>query len=174
MPIYINDKETEKLIRKTAKENFGGKITDVKVVSAGIGYSSTSTSILVKSAGINALLNSKIRELTVNNNVKFGNEILLETENKLKYSISGYFDNLRNSFGESADIANPSISGIIGWAYDGNPIYGPFGYADQENTESITRISSSYILDTSYVDRPSGFASGFFVIARTLLFLSLR
>ena len=141
----------------------GGKITDVKVVSAGIGYSSTSTSILVKSAGINALLNSKIRELTVNNNVKFGNEILLETENKLKYSISGYFDNLRNSFGESADIANPSISGIIGWAYDGNPIYGPFGYADQENTESITRISSSYILDTSYVDRPSGFASGFFV-----------
>jgi hypothetical protein len=138
----------------------GGKITDVKVVSAGIGYSSTSTSILVKSAGINALLNPKIRDLTVNNNVKFGNEILLETENKLKYSVSGYFDNLRTSFGENSG----NISGIIGWAYDGNPIYGPFGYSDPKNTSStITRLSSGYVLDTSYVDRPSGFTPGFFV-----------
>ena len=137
-----------------------GKITDVIVISTGIGYSSTDTSILVKAAGINAVLSPKIRDLTVNNNYKFGNEILLESNNKLKYTVSGYFGNLRNSFGESSG----NISGIIGWAYDGNPIYGPFGYSDSENISSpITRLSSGYTLDTSYVDRPSGFASGFFV-----------
>ena len=24
------------------------------------------------------------------------------------------------------------VSGIIGWAYDGNPIYGPYGFSDPE------------------------------------------
>ena len=140
-----------------------GIITSVKVESTGIGYSSSST-IKVIPAGSNASLRPSVRQLTINANFKYGSELLSQTDvDKLKYSVIGYFDNLRSSFSESADIANPSISGIIGWAYDGNPIYGPFGYADQENTGSITRISSSYVLDTSYVDRPSGFASGFFV-----------
>ena len=137
----------------------GGKITDVKIINAGIGYSSTS-SITVKSAGINAFLNPKIRDLTINNNFKFGNEVLAETNNKLKYCVSGYFENLRNSFGESVG----NISGIIGWAYDGNPIYGPYGYSDpSDTTSSIVLISPGYELDTSYTDRPSGFPSGFFV-----------
>ena len=138
----------------------GGKITDVKIINAGIGYSSTSTSISVRSAGINALLSPKIRELTVNNNIKFGNEVLLESDNKIKYTVSAYFEDLRNSFGENSG----NISGIIGWAYDGNPIYGPFGYSDPKNSSSsITRMSSGYVLDISYTDRPSGFSSGFFV-----------
>ena len=137
-----------------------GKITDVNIVSTGIGYSSTNTSILVKAAGINAILEPKIRDLTVNDNFKYGNEVLSESDNKLKYSISGYYNDLRDSFGE----VSGNTSGIIGWAYDGNPIYGPFGYSDPEDSVStITRLSSGYVLDTSYTDRPSGFASGFFV-----------
>ncbi|NDB30465.1 YHYH protein, partial [archaeon] len=138
----------------------GGKITEVKVISGGLGYSNTSTSILVKSSGINALLHSKIRELTVNENIRFGNEILVESNNKLKYTVSGYYSDLRTSFDESSG----NISGIIGWAYDGNPIYGPYGYSDPKNSNStISRIVSGYVLDTTYIDRPSGFASGFFV-----------
>ena len=138
----------------------GGKITEVKVISGGIGYSNTSTSILAKSSGINALLHAKIRELTVNENSRFGNEILVESNNKLKYTVSGYYSDLRTSFGESAG----TVSEIIGWAYDGNPIYGSYGYSDpKDSTSPITRIVSGYVLDTSYTDRPSGFASGFFV-----------
>ena len=38
-------------------------------------------------------------------------------------------------------------SSIIGWAYDGFPIYGPFGYSDSLDASSaIVRIESSYIL----------------------------
>jgi hypothetical protein len=136
------------------------KIIDVKIVNPGIGYSSTSTTIKVNSAGSNAILNANIRSLTINNNVKFGDEILIETQNKLQYSVSGYFENLRNSFGDSGS----QVSNIIGWAYDGNPIYGPYGYSNSENSNSIPKLlESGYTLDSSNViDRPS-LPLGFFV-----------
>ena len=136
------------------------KITDIKIVNPGIGYSTSSTIIEVKSSGSNAILNANIRDLTVNNNLKFGDEILLESENQLQYSVCGYFENLRTSFGDSG----LQVSNIIGWAYDGNPIYGPYGYSDPENSNSVPkRLESGYTLNPSNViDRPL-LPSGFFV-----------
>jgi hypothetical protein len=137
------------------------RITDIKIVNPGIGYSSSSTIIEVRSAGSNAILNANIRPLTVNNNVKFGDEILIETENQLQYSVCGYFENLRTSFGDNG----LQVSNIIGWAYDGNPIYGPYGYSDSENSNSIPKLlESGYTLNPSnIVDRPSNFDAGFFI-----------
>ena len=65
--------------------------------------------------------------------------------------------------GEFDKITNHSP--IIGWAYDGNPIYGPFGYTDPDNINSPLKIlASSYKKDASQVvNRPSGFNEGFFV-----------
>jgi len=136
-----------------------GKIIDVKVVNTGIGYSSTSTIINVQSTGSNAKFNANIRSLSLNHNFKFGDEILVETDNKLQYSVCGYFKKLRESFNDNGEVSN-----IIGWAYDGNPIYGPYGYSDPENSSSIPKIlTSGYILNTSnVVDRPQ-FPAGFFV-----------
>ena len=136
------------------------KITDIKIVNPGIGYSSSSTIIEVKPAGSNAILNANIRPLTVNNNVKFGDEILIETENQLQYSVCGYFENLRTSFGDNGS----QVSNIIGWAYDGNPIYGPYGYSDSENSNSAPKLlESGYVLNSSNViDRPL-LPDGFFV-----------
>jgi len=136
-----------------------GKITDVKVVNAGIGYSSTSI-IKVNSSGSNASFNVNVRSLTVNNNLRFGNELLIETENKLQYSVCGYFKELRDSFNDTG-----SASNIIGWAYDGNPIYGAYGYSDANDTNSNPKLLiSGYELNISNViDRPTGFLSGFFV-----------
>ena len=54
-----------------------GKIIDVKVINTGIGYSATSTKIKVDSAGSNAKFSTTIRPLTVNHNLKFGDEILI-------------------------------------------------------------------------------------------------
>ena len=138
-----------------------GKITDVKVINTGIGYSSTSTTIKVKPSGSNATFKSSIRSLTVNNNFRFGNELLIETENKLQYSVCGYFDTLRQSFGDTG----ASISNIIGWAYDGNPIYGAYGYSDPEDTNSSPKLlTSGYTLNTSnIIDRPAEISAGFFV-----------
>jgi hypothetical protein len=136
------------------------KITDIKIVNPGIGYSSSSTIIEARPAGSNAILNANIRPLTVNNNLKFGDEILIETENQLQYSVCGYFENLRTSFGDNG----LQVSNIIGWAYDGNPIYGPYGYFDSENLNSIPKLlESGYVLNSSNViDRPP-LPLGFFV-----------
>jgi len=142
-----------------------GSITDVKVVNTGIGYS-TSSYITVKPSGSGAFFRPKIRSLTINNTSRFGSELLIESTNKLKYTVSGYFESLRNSLGESdANSIEPKLSGIIGWAYDGNPIYGPFGYSDPDDENSIISLmSSGYTSNVSNIeDRPSVFAEGFFV-----------
>ena len=55
-------------------------------------------------------------------------------------------------------------SPIIGWAYDGNPIYGPFGYSNGTGG-SVKQMISGYELVTSQAQRPpvSVFREGFFV-----------
>ena len=140
-----------------------GRITEVKVINAGIGYSSTSV-VKVIPTGQGVLYSTNIRDLTLINNNKYDkneNELILESENKLQYAVCGYstdFFNLNESEG--------SHSKIIGWAYDGNPIYGPYGNDNPSvNDPSTTRImKSGYVLDISNVfDRPSGITTGLFV-----------
>jgi len=139
-----------------------GKITDVKILSTGIGYSSTNTIIKVISAGNGLIIDPNIRKLTINDNeVRFnGGEVLLKGKDKIQFSVSKYFSQLRSSFLEDG-----SLSGIIGWAYDGNPIYGPFGYSDPKDKFSeVKQLKSGYKIKASNVeDRPSGFFNGFFV-----------
>jgi hypothetical protein len=137
-----------------------GKITSVTVISPGIGYS-TSTSILVKSSGINALIDPKVRSLTVVNNVKNGDELLIEKNDSLQYTVSGYFNGLKNYFNDTG----AEHSQIIGWAYDGNPIYGSYGYEDKSDTSSAPKLlKSGYQINVNNIEnRPNVFASGFFV-----------
>ena len=137
------------------------KISSVIVVSPGIGYSSTHTSITVTSAGKNGFLEAKVRPLTIDIRRKYGSdELLLPSDNKLKYTLCGYGATYRNTFGEDPTL----ISKIIGWAYDGNPIYGPYGNSDPEDGNSgAKRLVSGYTASTSNViDRPS-FNLGMFV-----------
>ena len=140
-----------------------GRISEVKVINAGIGYSASNTTIQVISSGKNAIIDPQIRKLTVNDNSErfSSGEVLKSGKDKLQYSVSKYFESLRNSFLENSG----SLSGIIGWAYDGNPIYGPYAYTDPNNISSVLKtLESGYVLDTSnVVDRPSGFQGGFFV-----------
>ena len=55
-------------------------------------------------------------------------------------------------------------SPIIGWAYDGNPIYGPYGYTNNDGGV-VTLMKSGYRLNTSRPNGPSvsTFPLGFFV-----------
>ena len=81
-----------------------------------------------------------------------------ESDN-IKY---GTYD-LVKSGGVEVDSTNHSP--IIGWAYDGNPIYGPYGYENNDGTGSIIKMTSGYVQDVSDSNRPSvnAFAAGFFV-----------
>ena len=142
-----------------------GTITGVKVIRSGSGYSQN-TKINVVNSGKNAIFSTSIRSLEVNNVEKIPEKqhtVLVESGNNLQYSISGYFDGIQESFGDYG-LLN---SGIIGWAYDGNPIYGPYAPTDPEDINSIKkRLVSGYVKDSSnIVDRPSQqkFPLGFFV-----------
>ena len=151
-----------------------GRIDSIFIISGGIGYSSETT-IQVKSSGKNGLLKAELRKLNVNNYERFrpnidnysSKEILLESNENLQYYICGYDLQYLNI--EQEETGNNIIehSPIIGWAYDGNPIYGPYGHSDPNDLGStIKRLSSGYEIDTSYSDRSnllSDLRAGFFI-----------
>ncbi|WP_395174834.1 YHYH protein [Roseibium alexandrii] len=47
-----------------------------------------------------------------------------------------------------------AVPALIGWAADGFPIYGPYGYSKPEQTSSVEKLKSSYRIKTG--TRPSG------------------
>ena len=137
------------------------RISNVIVSNPGIGYSTDST-IFVRPAGQNVKFDLNIRELTINNQKRLGSEQLIDTENNLKYNILGYDPEF------FADDGN-EVSGIIGWAYDGNPIYGAYGLTDPTESPSnptagFKKLESGYKIDLSTIeDRPEGFDPGEFI-----------
>tara|TARA_R100000005_G_scaffold3959_3_gene2152 strand:- start:1559 stop:13723 length:12165 start_codon:yes stop_codon:yes gene_type:complete len=77
-------------------------------------------------------------------------------ENAIRY---GTADLIRlNNLETESDYHSP----IIGWAYDGNPIYGPYGY-DTPTGGSVRSMKSGYELQTNLANRPDLFTDGFFV-----------
>ena len=143
-----------------------GSIVKVIVINQGINYDKKNTSIVVISAGRNAIIDSFVKPLSVNNFSRFSNEMLQEFNNNLSYGIVGYSSITQgNSFIDPDP--NTNHSRIIGWAYDGNPIYGPFGFSDpNDNNSQIKRLETGYTLDVNSVNsRPSvnEFEEGFFV-----------
>ena len=149
-----------------------GVITDTIVINSGIGYSSLTTEVRAEQTGKNGLMGARVRSLTVNTSERFGDTNLTSRENSLTFGILGYSQSTASNLEKTFDIKNNgefdkinAHSPIIGWAYDGNPIYGPFGYSDPDNINSSLKIiASSYKKDISKVsNRPSGFDEGFFV-----------
>jgi hypothetical protein len=146
------------------------KIVGVIVVGGGSGYSESDTKLIVKSTGKNAIFDPQVRSLSVNTNIlyndvttstKFANEIVRSSYNNLQYGICGYSGVLQTHFGDNGSSHSP----IIGWAYDGNPIYGAYGYSDPGDKNSpIKKLVSGYTLSISNVEnRPSPFTDGFFI-----------
>jgi len=142
------------------------KITRVVIVNSGHGYSVSDTILNVKSSGKNAIFNPQVRNLTFNNNLLYNaldGEIILSSKNNLQYLISSYSEKIQNIFDDNISKHSP----IIGWAYDGNPIYGSYGYANpKDNNSTIKKLNSGYVLNPNKVfNRPSTsiFSSGFFI-----------
>lgn len=158
------------------------RISDIVVIYPGIGYSADSTTIIVEPVGKNAIIEPQIRSLSVKNNSLYGdiesypdelllsqdstkknetNEILQSSFKNLKYGICGYFGVLQNIFNDNGINHSP----IIGWAYDGNPIYGSYGFSNPSDPNSaIKRIIPGYTLNsTNIINRPPNFAEGFFI-----------
>ena len=172
-----------------------GAITAVDIINSGIGYDDNTT-IEVIPAGTDAKLNAEIHEWKFNNVERYKKVLQLDnisipkkdrlnrelvqitSGTSLKESkVVGFYPGAfyRQLLDDNVDSNGDEIttgfshSPIIGWAYDGNPIYGPYGYAiplfkEGQSTGGNKKIFSSYEIDveTSGTLRPSGFTNGSF------------
>lgn len=147
------------------------KISSVIVVNPGYGYSSSNTTVIAEPAGKGAIIDPQVRAISVNNNIIYkdiedtnsqnSGEIIKVSNDNLQYNVCAYTGKLQNIFGDNISKHSP----IIGWAYDGNPIYGSYGYSNPtDKNSSIVRVRSGYSLSSGNVsNRPSEFNLGFFV-----------
>ena len=137
-----------------------GKLTDVVVINSGIGYTASQTNLYVESTGKNALFEPRVRKLTVDSRKRFGEFALEGNDEELYFGLYGYSEDIANTFSDDGSSHSP----IIGWAYDGNPIYGPYGFSESDELGPTIRLMNpSYKLDITQVDnRPVGFEQGFF------------
>ena len=149
---------------KLRAELTNGQVTGVKILSKGIDYNPDKTSIKVTSPGNGLIEESKVRKLSINNYERFGGEYLIDRGSSLQYSFIGYSTSKGFAGGIFNDPdPNTGHSPIIGWAYDGNPIYGPYGYSDPLNKDSTTKVLQTGYDITTVTNRPIGFSNGYFV-----------
>ncbi|AOO18150.1 structural protein [Cyanophage S-RIM12_Sn_07_0910] len=146
-----------------------GKVTGIEIVNRGIGYSQGTTIINLNSVGQGASFLANVFQWTYNlqetttvdsakgsvfegfNNQYGGEYAHLSNPQRLRYILGdNLFANVNDQILEQDDQLGHSP--IIGWAFDGNPIYGPYGYSDPTNqSSSISRLRTSYRLKANLV-----------------------
>ena len=186
-PPTINVVGSGRLARVTANIQ-NGSITSVTIIDGGSGYTSD-TRLEVIPTGANAQLSPDIHEWALNDVERFKVALQLDNSQILKKDrlnretvqihsgtplketklVSFYpgahyrgilKDNVKDT-GEEVD-TDFAHSPIVGWAYDGNPIYGPYGFAeavfDGANNGGVKVMQSSYEIDLegSTLLRPPG------------------
>lgn len=159
-----------------------GELTEVKIIDSGYGYLSNDIAITVVPAGIGGQLRVTPKQWTINLierllqtskigtddgiissglNSNFGLQYVHGyAPRKYRQLISGkkyVSGNLTYQPDLKLDSANRELlsdthSPIIGWAYDGNPIYGPYGFDKSTGTVKLIKSGYSVAIDSS---RPS-------------------
>ena len=172
----------------------GGAITSIEILNKGKGYSAVigETTVVAVPFGSGCVLGSELHRWQLNNverydwllsgtnKVTYRDTVQIKSETKAKGNkICSFYppkkirelllDNLDTSTLQELDPGDPGSahSKILGWAYDGNPIYGSIGNAkaipDASGAGGLKRLKSSYKLISPQISsdlRPSGFAQG--------------
>lgn len=170
------------------------RIKEIKIVSGGGGYDE-GTLINIVPAGSECKFGVKIKNWRVNlferllrnNQITPDDGVLYEGKNdkngieythiyaprKLRQSVLGQrIVDGKIVYNQDLEVINDSESTslthspIIGWAYDGNPIYGPYGYSmdSSGNAGAVKQIISGYELkNTLNVFNRPNYPEGFFV-----------
>jgi hypothetical protein len=175
-----------------------GSLVEVRVIYGGIGYNSNNTSIIVTPFGSGAKFEAQIKSWKINlveraiqtSKITDDDGLLtsgLNSEYGLQYAHAYAPRQLRSlvqatTFRQGERVYIPDLvienqqevtsyahSPIIGWAYDGNPIYGPYGFSAKTGG-SIKSLVPGYELSLKS-DRPSKsiYPEGFFVEDYTYL-----
>jgi copper chaperone CopZ len=165
-----------------------GSIKNILVISGGYGYSEedrieivnrSQGAILdpiIKSWNINEVQRKILQNEIFSDDGYYTNSIINETEiqythiypprklrslvysTKIEEGISRYKTDLQNDF------TIPFHSPILGWAYDGNPIYGPYAYSTPSGGRVRQMVSGYKVSTTISKERPpvSKYPLGFF------------
>ena len=175
---YYSTPPVIRIVDQLGKGNFAefeaildsdGSISEVKKIAGGRFYTRGYTNVFVESVGKGAAASAKIKRWVFNryeqikNNVDSSNGTVFANYNPLREYGYAYVANPVNARKKAyasdsaynANLINENIhSPIIGYAYDGNPIYGPIGYSDPVDPgSSLTKLASGYDLKGS---RPNG------------------
>ena len=151
----------------------GGKVVRVDVIDPGAGYTDIGTVITVRTPGSGAIFSANLKEWTVNQvdrYAKFGDvksdDGFYETVKNSKFGnpyVNYYAPrNLRAFLGDDGTSHSP----ILGYAYDGNPIYGPYAFTGINGTGPLKYLQPSYLsISGSRVNGPdiTEYPAGFFV-----------
>jgi hypothetical protein len=158
-----------------------GSLSAVNIINGGVGYASSNTTLTLVNRGNGAKFLANVNFWSINQVSKSSNIIsssddgvLFPNKNpnlglqfinfyipkKLRYQKLDNFTS--NNLEDSSTTLKHSP--ILGFAYDGNPIYGPYGYRNLNGTGGVTRMISSYILDaeTDPLIRPQTKPAGYF------------
>ena len=83
---------------------------------------------------------------------------------RVESGIERYVPDITFSFIEGRELDSKYHSPILGWAYDGNPIYGPYGYSNPDGTGRVKQLTSGYSI-VEKQNRPSEslYPLGYFV-----------
>ena len=173
-----------------------GSIVEVKVIKGGAGYVPDKTTINVIASGKEATVKCKIKEWNINlfernfdriqsddgfidqnisnDSLQYYHIYAPRPLRESTYSISG--TNEDNTLYGSSDLVIDQLSNIeavskyhspiIGWAYDGNPIYGPYGFDIASGSGTVKEMSPGYeLVSVTPTNRPSSslYPKGFFV-----------
>lgn len=148
-----------------------GKVVGIQIINRGVGYTQGRTSIRLESIGQNAVFQTNV--------FKWVYDLEYQLHNKYDSARGYVFAGYNTQYGgEYAHVSNPQTlryvlgdnvfknsnqiiqekegtflhSPIVGWAFDGNPIYGPYGYTDPtDSSKGVRRLLSSYKLKANIV-----------------------
>ena len=163
-----------------ATTNDAGEVSGFEKLSGGSLYNQNTIQVDIVAVGEGATATPMLKEWNKNRYYKYQQKL----DSQYGYLFENYNPSFLYGYGQ---LANPKTlrvelndnlnnadtepvtklhSPILGFAYDGNPIYGPFGYENPLSaTSSIVRMTSSYSLKSGREDGPaiSNYPLGSFV-----------
>ena len=167
-----------------------GTITSVKIIEKGINYTQDNTTLSILVPGDGAEFRADIENWRLNlfqrhiDNFSTDDGIIADQFNvgrglqyshlyaprKLREAMFGSNQDGNILYGKSdlqrvnsLEVASTDHSPIIGWAYDGNPIYGPYGYSTQTGGV-VKQMKSGYRVNLKASRPPQNeFPVGFFI-----------
>ena len=167
-----------------------GKLTEVKIINPGLNYVTDKTTIELTNPGKDCAIEAKIKEWNINlfardsqfvdgddgyvdENIA-GDETqychlytprqLRETTYVLKNGGETFFGLADLEKVNGIEVTGTFHSPIVGWAYDGNPIYGPQGYSTPSGG-IVKQLKTGYEVSLDLTHRPpiSLYPEGFFI-----------